>query len=204
MKRIAFVLALMLILFPGTALADVVINEILASPSIDWDGDGGYYYRDDEWVEIFNRSGAPVNLDGYRLSDADTTWRYAFSGVLQAQGHLVVFGSQSYAWERANGYPAYGLSLSNSGDTVRLWKFVGTDSFQVDVCSYGTPAAGTDRSIGREPDGTEQWYIFDALNPYSGTDPPVGTDCPPTPGWKNGCATDVDTQAWGSIKALFR
>jgi hypothetical protein len=204
MKRIAFVLALTVILFPGSAFANVVINEILASPSIDWDGDGGYYYRDDEWVEIFNWSNTPINLDDYRLADADTTWRYGFSGVLPARGHLVVFGSEAYAWERANGYPAYGLSLSNSGDTVRLWKFAGTDSFQVDSCDYGTQAAGTDRSIGREPDGTEQWYIFDALNPYSGSDPPVGTDCPPTPGGRNGCPTAVDTGAWGSIKALFR
>ncbi|KPJ61682.1 MAG: hypothetical protein AMJ46_01020 [Latescibacteria bacterium DG_63] len=204
MKRVAFILPLLMILSPGFSFAEIVINEILASPSIDWDGDGVYYYRDDEWVEIFNRSDSPANLDGYRLADADTTWRYAFSGVLPANGHLVVYGSESYEWERANGYPAYGLSLSNTGDTVRLWKFVGTDSLEIDSCNYGKPAAGTDRSIGREPDGTEEWYIFDALNPYSGTDPPVGTDCPPTPGERNGCVTAIDTRHWGSIKALFR
>ena len=118
MKRIAFILPLVVILFPGFSFAEVVINEILASPSIDWDGDGGYYYRDDEWVEIFNNSSLSVNLDDYRLSDADTTWRYAFSGVLHANGHLVVYGSESYAWERANGYPAYG--------SIRVYRFVHT------------------------------------------------------------------------------
>jgi hypothetical protein len=204
MKRVAFFLPLVIVLFPALCSADIVINEILASPSVDWDGDGSYYYRDDEWVEIFNRSDSPVNLDGYRLADDDTTWRYAFSGVLYPHAHLVVYGSQSYEWERANGYPAYGLSLSNSGDTVRLWRFQGTDSLELDACAYGTAAAGTDRSIGREPDGTEEWYIFDALNPYSGSDPPVGTDCPPTPGQRNGCATGIDVGTWGSIKALFR
>ncbi|UCF78206.1 MAG: lamin tail domain-containing protein [Candidatus Eiseniibacteriota bacterium] len=204
MKRIAFILPLFVILFPGFSSAQVVVNEVLASPSIDWDGDSAYYYRDDEWVEIYNASGSPVSLDGYWLADADTTWRYAFSGVLVGHGHLVVFGSESYAWERENGYPAYGLSLSNSGDTVRLWKFVGADSFQVDCCTYSGAAAGTDRSVGRKPDGMAEWFIFDALNPYLGTEPPLGTDCPPTPGGPNGCATSVETESWGSIKALFR
>ncbi|MCX5801758.1 MAG: lamin tail domain-containing protein [Candidatus Eisenbacteria bacterium] len=213
MKRIAFALPLVvvlsivlfgIVLFPVLCSADVVINEILPSPSIDWNGDSVYNYRDDEWVEIYNNSESPAVLDGYRIADADTTWRYGLSGTIPAQGHLAVYGSQSYAWERANGYPAYGLSLANTGDTVRLWRFVGADSFQVDSYTYGKAAGGSNRSVGRKPSGSQDWYIFDALSPYSGTEPPLGTKCPPSPGGPNGCATDIVPEPWGAIKALFR
>lgn len=204
MKRIAFFFALAVFLFPGLSFAEVVINEIMPSPSTDWNGDGVYNYRDDEWVEIYNDSDLPAILDGYRIGDADTTWRYGLCGILAPKSHLVVYGSQSYAWERANGYPAYGLSLGNTGDTVRLWRFVGIDSLQVDSYTYGKGAGGSNRSVGRKPSGGQEWYIFDALNPYAGVEPPLGTGCPPTPGAANGCATSVDARPWGAIKALFR
>lgn len=204
MKRIAFMFLLVLVLFPASVFAEIIINEILPSPSIDWNGDGIYNYRDDEWVEIYNNSDSPAILDGYRIGDADTTWRYGLCGIISAQGHLVIYGSQSYAWEKANGYPAYGLSLANTGDTVRLWRFIGVDSSQVDSYTYGKTAGGSDRSVGRKPSGGLDWYVFDALNPYSGTEPPLGTGCPPTPGGSNGCATGVDSRPWGAIKALFR
>jgi len=199
----ALVLVLLLVLSPQFCSAQLVINEILASPSIDWNGDGTYTYRDDEWVEVYNNTEGPIVLDGYRLADAETTWRYGFTGVLPARGYLVVYGDSSYAWEKAHAYPAYGLSLSNTGDTVRLWQFVGADSFQVGSYAYGRNAAGTDRSVGRKPDGAEDWYIFDKLNPYTGTTPPTGTNCPPSPAAANGCATPVDNETWGRIKTLF-
>ena len=204
MKSIAFMLLLALVLFPASCLAQVLINEILASPGIDWDGDGIYNYRDDEWVEVYNNSDSPVMIDGYRIGDADTTWRYGLCGILPAQGHLVIYGSQSYAWEKANGYPANGLSLANAGDTVRLWRFAGADSFEVDSYTYGSAAGGQNRSVGRRPSGGMDWYLFDSLHLYTGTEPPLGTGCPPTPGGPNGCATGVDPQSWGAIKALFR
>ncbi|MBN1504745.1 MAG: lamin tail domain-containing protein [Candidatus Eisenbacteria bacterium] len=210
MRRFAFtilhvlVVVLFLALSAGFCSAQLVINEILASPSIDWNGDGGYTYRDDEWVEVYNNTEGPIVLDGYRLADAETTWRYGFSGVLPARGYLVVYGSDSYAWEKAHAYPAYGLSLSNTGDAVQLWQFVGVESVQVGCYAYGKNAAGTDRSVGRKPDGVEDWYIFDALNPYTGTTPPVGTGCPPSPGTANGCTTPVEGETWGRIKTLFK
>jgi hypothetical protein len=210
MKRVAFLIPLVLclvlfmVLSPRFCHAQLVINEVLASPSIDWNGDGTYTSRDDEWVEVYNNTEGPIVLDGYRLTDADTTWRYGFSGVLPARGYLVVFGSESYAWEKATGNPAYGLSLNNSGDTVRLWRFVGQDSFVVGAYTYGTNAAGRDRSVGRKPDGVGDWYIFDQLNPYTGTTPPLGTGCPPTPETANGCVTPVENETWSRIKVLFK
>ncbi len=210
MKRFAFtflpalVLVLFLVLSARFCSAQLVINEILASPSIDWNGDNVYNYRDDEWVEVYNNTEGSILLDGYRLCDAETTWRYGFTGTLPARNYLVICGDASYAWEKAHAWPAYGLSLSNTGDTVQLWRFQGADSFLVDSYAYGRYAAGTDRSVGRKPDGVNDWYIFDALNVYTGTTPPLGTGCAPSPGAANGCATPVQNETWSRIKTLFR
>lgn len=81
--------------------AQIVINEFLASPARDWNGDGTLSSRDDEWVEIYNPTSLPVVLDGYRVADADTSWRYGFTGTLAPHERLVVYGSESYAWEKA-------------------------------------------------------------------------------------------------------
>ena len=64
------------------AAEDVRLNEILAGPARDWTGDGVFDARDDEWLEVENYGAAPVDLAPYRVSDADSTIRYAFSGML--------------------------------------------------------------------------------------------------------------------------
>jgi hypothetical protein len=192
------------LLWPAVpAGAQVVINEVLASPGRDWNGDGATSSRDDEWVEIYNNSDAAVPLDGYRLADLDTTWRFAFSGTLEARARRVVYGSESYAWEKATHHAAYGLSLNNGGDTVRLWKFTGADSAEVDVVAYGALEGGSDRSVGRFPDGGAAWKIFDQLNPVPQGSSPPGTDCSPSPAAQNGCPTAIQPFTWGALRMLY-
>jgi hypothetical protein len=199
----AAALAVALLWTAAPASAQVVLNEIMASPARDWNGDGTVSSRDDEWVEIFNAGSSPVALDGYRLADADTTWRFAFSGTLGPLERRLVYGSESYAWEKATKHPAYGLSLNNGGDTVRLWKFTGADSAQVDVVTYGAVEGGGDRAFGRFPDGGANWKVFDSLNPApTGSNPP-GTACAPTPGAQNGCPTAIQPLTWGAIRMIY-
>src|SRR6266436_4441961 len=70
----------------------VFINEFMASNGntlTDVDGD----YSD--WIELFNSSAAPVNLDGWYLTDDSTftrLWRFP-AVTLKANGFLVVFAS---------------------------------------------------------------------------------------------------------------
>jgi len=186
-----------------TCDAQVRINEILADPATDWNGDGAVTFRDDEWLEIVNAGTAPALLDNLRVSDASNVFRYGFSGVLAPGARVLVYGSQSAAWESANGLSTVGLSLNNAGDTVRLWQLTGTDTLLVDEYAYGAHEGLDDRSTGRLPDGSGTWFVFDSLNPYTGTTPPLGTGCPPTPGGPNGCPTAVEGTTWGQFKQLF-
>jgi hypothetical protein len=191
-------------ILPATAHAELRLNEFLAGPARDWDGSGALSTRDDEWVEVWNDEAAPLDLAGYFVTDGDTLARFGFSGTLGPQGRVLVFGSQSVEWERANGFPVFGLSLGNTGDRVMLWHAVAGDTTLVDQYVYLAHEAAADRAVGRDTDGGA-WKLLDALNPYSGTTPPLGSGCPPSPGAPNACApTPVQRASWGSLKALYR
>jgi len=207
LAAILFAAAVLLPLAAPAALAQspLVINEILAGPARDWDGSGAFSSRDDEWVELKNVSAGALDLAGYFLTDGDSIPRYALSGALAPGAHLLVLGKTSYDWERAAGFPAFGLSLGNSGDQVILWKVTGPDTAAVDAYAYRTHEAAADRAIGRSPDGGGGWALFDALNIYSGTLEPGTTGCAPTPGTANSCGTTPAREStWGRVKSLYR
>ncbi len=155
------------------------LNEILAGPARDWDGDGIYDAKGDEWVEIQNVSAVPLPLDDLRLTDADRTVRYALSGALAPGALRLVLGSEAVAWQRSLGLSASGLSLNNSGDTVFLLRVTGVDTTVVDMHGYGSIEGGSDRSVGHASTGSEDWILFDALNRYTGSGTPTGTGCAP-------------------------
>jgi hypothetical protein len=180
------------------------LNEFMAGPARDWDGSGTFSSRDDEWVEVVNTGGTSLDLGGFYLTDGDSIPRYAFSGMLDGGGHQVVYGKDSFDWEKATSHPAFGLSLGNSGDAVMLWQIVGAESLLVDSYRFVSHEAAADRAVGRIPDGTGAWVLLDSLDPYAGTTPPTGTGCAPTPGLPNQCsATPARHASWGEVKLRY-
>jgi hypothetical protein len=189
---------------PAAAAPDVRLGEILAGPSRDWDGNGTFSSRDDEWIEIVNGGSASADLTPYFVTDGDSIPRFGFTGSLAPGVVLLVTGGMSVAWEHATAHPAFGLSLGNSGDQVMLWKVTGSDTTLVDSYAYKSHEAAADRAVGRTPDGSE-WKLEDGLNPYTGTTLPTGTGCPPTPGEPNSCGiTPTVKSSWGRVKAFYR
>lgn len=183
----------------------VRLNEFLAGPARDWNGDGVLSTRDDEWIEIVNLGATPADLSSYYFTDGDSIPRFAFSGTLDPGGRRLVFGSESYAWEKATGHSAFGLSLGNTGDQVILWQVTGAESVVVDRYTYLAHEGAGDRAVGRIPDGTGDWALLDSLNPYTGALSPPATGCAPSPGWTNTCtATEARRVSWGGLKQLYR
>jgi hypothetical protein len=194
----------------GPAAAQLVVNEILADPATDWDGDGTVDYRGDEWIEILNPGSVPVDLSAYGLRDASAgTPRIVLSGSLGAGEVLVVHGSAAVAWQEATGATVTGLSLNNGGDEVFLERREpGTDPpvwTVVDHAVYPDHAADDDRACGWDTHRTE-WILYDGLAPYGGDREPAGTGCPPTPGAPNLCHGQVPDAgvSFGTVKALYR
>ncbi len=207
MKKAAFFFSILCsCLISSNVYAEIRLNEILADPASDWNGDGSIGARYDEWVEITNAGTAPVDLSAYRLSDESGgySWRFAFSGVIAPGEVRVVYGSDAIAWQNASGRPAYGLSLNNAGDTVFLYRVDALDTVLVDSYTYSAFEVLDDRSVGRNPDAPAEWVIFDGLNPYGGSTPPLGSGCNPSPGAGNACVTPVENSTWGAIKAIYK
>jgi hypothetical protein len=190
---------------PACADAALRLNEFVAGPARDWDGSGAFSSRDDEWIEVVNAGVTSLPLEGFIITDGDSLPRFALSGTLAPGGHLMVTGRESFDWERAAGFPAFGLSLGNTGDSVMLWQMVGAETLLVDAYTYRSHEAAADRAVGRLPDGTGAWIIFDALNPYTGSTLPHGNGCAPTPALVNVCdSTPVRRMPWGRVKAIYR
>jgi hypothetical protein len=189
---------------PAAAAPDVRLSEILAAPARDWDGNGVFSSRDDEWIEIFNGGAATADLSSLFVTDGDSIPRFGFTGTLAPGAALLVTGAMSVNWERATAHPVFGLSLGNTGDQVLLWRVTGPDTTLVDGYTYKTHESAADRAVGRTPDGSE-WKLEDQLDPYAGTTQPVGTGCPPTPGVPNSCGVVPTRQtSWGHVKAMYR
>ena len=201
---LAFAALMMVCLTSSPALCELSLNEIMGDPNVDWDGDGLYDFRDDEWVEVFNAGPGGIDLSEYLLGDGAGLLCYRLTGVLEEGEALVVFGSESQAWQSANGVSSLGFNLSNSGDTMLLLQVDGPDTLIVDIRTFLDHEAEDDRTSGRNPDGTGAWEIFDEMNPYNGANPPFGNGLPPTPGSPN-MAGPVATESstWGRIKAIY-
>ncbi len=198
----------LVLLAPTVGYASLCVNEIMADPASDWDGDGAYDYKDDEWVELYNTGPGHVDLEEFALSDDEDLWTFGFEpGEVLAVGEaIVIYGSQSVAWQQTHGHSSYGFRLSNDGDTVVLWQIAGGDTLLVDTHTFNTYEADDDRSTGRNPDGIGDWEIFDGLNPYGGSTPPFGNGLDPTPGLPNAGDPPVNAMGvtWGEVKSLFR
>ncbi len=208
MKYVAFFLFCLLVVtaLAPASVAQIRLNEILGDPGTDWNGDGNVDSKLDEWVEITNVGTGSVDLSVFRISDAAaaTEFRFALTGMIGPGETRVYYGSDVVAWQAANGVSQLGLSLNNNGDTVFLYKVEGTDILVDDSRTYATAEVADDRSTGRLPHGTGGWVIFDAMNPYTGTQPPTPTGCAPSPGENPNCPTPTHSSTWGQIKALYR
>ena len=165
---------------PLAALASMKINEVLPAPASDWDGDLQADSKKDEWVEIVNDG--PTTVDGSRyllLNGESKALVYGFAGAMPPGAHTTAYGSDATLWESENGHSAIGLSLNNSGDVVWLAEVVGSDTVAIDSLSYSSSQVGYDVSLGRLPDGSSVWVLFDHFSPMG------GNDADPTPGAGN-------------------
>jgi hypothetical protein len=147
---------------PPPPLARVFINELQPSNQdtvTDEVGDA------DDWLELYNDSDAPVDLQGYTFSDS--------SGLTQSIMGSLVVEPRAFKLIWADGSPSQGVNhlgfkLSASvGDTVTIKD---THGRKVDDVSFG--AASGQNSYARFPDGTGAFAWCAA----------------PTPGASNGAA----------------
>lgn len=209
----ALLLILILVLVwpqPGPLCAQVIVNEVLAAPERDWDGDGLVSFMGDEWIEVKNMGYEVEDLSFYFLRDAhQETIHLQLEGLLRGGEAKVFHGSDALTWQRACGLAEVGFALNNFGETVQLLRLSAPSPeatlevvFTVTLLAHETVA---DRSSGWTEEGGG-WLLYDAWNPYDGSLVPEATGCAPTPGDLNICRplTPVRRTTWTALKACYR
>jgi hypothetical protein len=107
----------------------LIITELLPDPV------SPFTDANDEYIELFNPTNAPVSLGGAKVQTGNTySYTYAFGGeVVPANGYLVLYASTT------------NLSLSNSGGRARLVDAGGIVLYE--VSAYGKAEAGKSWSL---------------------------------------------------------
>jgi hypothetical protein len=133
--------------------APVVLNEVLASNGQGLTDPQGEY---DDWIELYNRGSAAVNLAGVYLTDdvaQPTKWQFpknnATLTTIAAHGYLLVWADNEVT---ATGLHA-AFKLSAAGDSVLLFDRDGMTL--LDSVTFGPQR--TDMSYGRLPDAVDTW-----------------------------------------------
>jgi spore coat protein CotH len=134
-------------------LGDIVINEVMATNTKTATDNNGQY---DDWIELYNKSTAAVNIGGYHISDDATNlkkWKIPTNTTIPANGYLIIWADEDSSQNNATNLHA-NFKLSASGETVLLTKDDGT---LLDDVVFG--AQKTDFGYARRPNGTGNFVI---------------------------------------------
>jgi hypothetical protein len=130
--------------------APVVINEIMAVNTSTTTDENGQF---EDWIELYNRSNATVDLSGYGLSDNPANlqkWQFPAGTTIAPNAYLIV-----WADEDGNQGPLHAsFKLSAAGETLSLTDLAGQ---YLDNISFDqqTPNLG----YARQPNGTGSFVI---------------------------------------------
>ena len=133
-----------------------VINEFHSDPANDLAGDAnGDGLRDaqyDEFIELFNDTGAAADISGWTLADEfETRHLFPEGSIVPDQCAIVVFGGGVPTGMFGNAVvqvaSSGGLALDNTGDTIAMSN--GPDTIQSVVYGF---EGNEDQSLTRNPD----------------------------------------------------
>ena len=136
-------------------ITPVRINEVSAD-------DGVYvndYFKRNDWVELYNTTDQPIDVEGMFLTDnPDKPKKYQISkGVSQAStvipthGYLVIWCDKLEPQSQLHA----SFKLDNEGDELQL---MAADGSWTDRFVYA--AHESDQTVGRYPDGSNQVYVM--------------------------------------------
>ncbi len=164
----------------------LVINEYMSDNENtieDPDEPGSY----PDWIEIYNYGPNPIDIAGLYMSDhqADPLLWMVPTGhpaetTIPSGGHLTIWADD----DLSQGPLHSSFKLSNNGGEFIGIYYKDNDGTAVMIDGLPTESQGNDMSIGRLPDGADNWQSFQLVS----TEP----DGKPTPGSPNGGITVDD------------
>ncbi|MEM7375204.1 MAG: lamin tail domain-containing protein [Bacteroidota bacterium] len=161
-----YVFACLLFASSHLMFGQLIINEICYDPSNsgldgDTNGDGAYAQAEDEFLELYNNTGSPLDVSGYTIFDAENlaigtpNHTVPVNTMIPAGGVLVVFGggtpTGSFGGAVVQTSTFGDLNMNNAGDTVYIFdaNMMGVDTFDIEPLSNNP-----NESYTRNPDIT--------------------------------------------------
>jgi len=135
-----------------SAYAGLVISEVMPSNAAAVTDENGNY---SDWLEIWNNTDHPINLNGLGLSDKGDRIRFLFPNVsLEADGRVIVFCDNVNQADVNQVFHAK-FQLSSVGETVYLYD---PNAYLIDSCKY--PIMSSDESWALTDEGfrSVSWY----------------------------------------------
>lgn len=141
------------------ASGDVVINEIMWMGSL-----GSEHPSDDEWIELKNSTGNPIDLTGWKIDGAGSASdSITLSGTIPSNGFFLIshYSSDHSAINNSItiDQTISGISLNNSGEQLTLKTSTGST---IDQTPSGAWAAGENetnkKSMERNDDPSSGWH----------------------------------------------
>ncbi len=110
---------------------DVIINEVA------WAGTGSATFND-EWIELYNRTDKPINLDNWILySETDSTPYIYLSGVIPSQGYYLLERTDDNTISDILADQIYTGDLNNGGEILAL-SYFSTTIDKTALCGSGS------------------------------------------------------------------
>ncbi len=145
---------------PLDAPPALCVNELMASNATTITDEWGDH---DDWIELLNRSGAPVSLLGlYLTDDLAVPGRFALPDTTLLPGQRVLVWADNEPFEGKWHAP---FKLEKKGEAVGIFSGALATSAPVDVRVFDRQL--TDASYGRLPDGSPYWQILATPTPGS-------------------------------------
>ena len=155
MQRLFFIIC---IVFSFSSFAQVVINEFSAHKGIVDENE-----QESDWIELYNNSNQPINLSSYFLTDdLEDLEKWQLPEVLLLPNEFITFyssGKNTAYNDGMNDFYHTNFKLSPSEYIALFDGNQIVDSTLVDADLY------FGLSMGKYPDGGNQWFYFDDVSP---------------------------------------
>lgn len=153
------------IIYPAVSADDsMVLNEIMADNNTTAIDNAGEF---DDWIELNNKSSAPVDISGYAITDnfrKQDKWKFPPGTIIPANGYHILWADE----DSSQGIYHTNFKLSANGEKLFLLDKIGN---LVDSLSWQIQVM--DKGFARLPDGSGNFVIqeptFGANNNSAGT-----------------------------------
>ena len=108
------------VLLTHVSTAQLFINEYSAANYDSYQDNYGEY---EDWLEIYNSSAAPIDLNGYFLTDKisnPTKWQISSSFMIPANGVSVIFCSGRDEVTGGNAHTNFKITLTKGNEVLML------------------------------------------------------------------------------------